>query len=346
MPSCNRSITCLMSLHLSRLWAPLSSQTWVPARCGSRVLLSTERCQGLGIRPVKNEQEVAPGRGAHRVILLFSVETDVLWVDNAGPAHHLPQHTRGHRLQSGAEHRVGALRQVLVLPCRQLAWLGLSPPQSRLPVSIHQRESPSSMRCCSRRDRSLYPQSRSSPPRRRRTSRDPSAYFRDRSPFHRARSPFPRDRSPSYRSGRSPRGHSLSSRPSRTSPYCPLHCSRARSPSPVGFHPVSCRDHPPWVRPVSWRDPRLHLDPTGHGGHLPVDPVPVRQVVDVADADSQLTSVYYSSVPNPPDILSRIETLIQICQIWILLQCPLQLNTPLPLRTFRRSSRTLISPLS
>ena len=70
---------------------------------------------------------------------------------------------------------------------------------------------------------------------------------------------------------------------------------------PPSVHLVSCRDHPPWVCPVSWRDPRLHLDPAGHGGHLPVDPVPVQQIVDVADADSQLTSVYYSSVPNPPE---------------------------------------------
>ena len=167
-----------------------------------------------------------------------------------------------------------------MLPCRQLAWLGLSPPQSRLPVSI---PLPSTgiafLHACSRRDRSLCPKSRSSPPRRRRKSRDPSAYSRDRSPFHRARSPFPRDRSPSYRSGRSPRGRFLSSRPSRTSPYCPLCCSRAKSPSPIG--PSGCVPRPSPVGPSgfmlgpttsprsrrSWRSPtrRSCSSSTGSG---------------------------------------------------------------------------------
>ena len=97
-------------------------------------------------------------------------------------------------------------------------------------------------------------------------------------------------------------------------------------PPPPWVHPASCQDHPPWVHPVSCQDPKLHLDTTGHRGHRLLDVVPVPQIVDVADAYTQLTSVFYSSVPNILDILSRIETLLWIYQNWILLRHPLQLR--------------------
>ena len=329
MPSCNRSITCLVSLHLSRSWAPLSLRTWVPLRCGSQIPRSTER---LGLRPVQNGQEIQDEE-------LIRRSSYWAWRRTFSEATTPDQRVILHgTLQNGVEQGVGAPAAGTLAPLQTVgvAWTLTStqPPPHLRPITSNGHHLPP---CIGVVAGTVLRTLRGTP--------HPLDAGESRSLFHRARSPYPRDRPTSYRSRRSPRGCCLSSRPSRMPPYRTLHNSRSRTPSPVGPS-VFVPGPSPWVRPVSCQDPRLLLDFTGHGGLLPVDPVPVPQIVDVADTDTQLTSVYYSSVPNLRDVLSRIETLLWIYQNWILLWHPLWLRVPLPLRTFRSSSKILINPQS
>ena len=150
----------------------------------------------------------------------------------------------------------------------------------------------------------------------------------------RGRSPFPRDWSPSYRSGRSPRGRSLSSRPSRTSPYCPRDCSRSKSPSavgPPGFVPG------PTISPThrsSWRSPahRSRSSFTDSGRRRRRH-----------SADQRL--LLLNAQPSRYSVQDR-DTDQDICQSWTLQRLPLRSSFLLPLRTFKRWSRTVTSPPS